>query len=158
MAGVLVRHGAGVVLMHMQGTPRTMQVQPHYEDVVGEVIAFLQARLRAAVEAGIAESRVVLDPGIGFGKTSRHNLFLLARLADLGRLGRPVLLGVSRKGFLGRLIDRPVGERLAASLAAACHALTRGGAQILRVHDVAQTRDAVRVIAALEEAASCSTA
>jgi dihydropteroate synthase len=149
MGAVVRRHRAGLVLMHMQGTPRTMQLRPHYDDVVGEVVAFLQARLRAAVEVGIAESSVVLDPGIGFGKTARHNIRLLAGLAELGELGRPVLLGVSRKGFLGRLLDRPVGERLAASLAAACFALTQGSAQILRVHDVAETRDAVRVIAAL---------
>ena len=149
MAGFVLRHRAGLVLMHMQGTPRTMQLAPHYDDVVGEVAAFLQARLRAAVEAGIAESSVVLDPGIGFGKTARHNIRLLADLGELGKLGRPVLLGVSRKGFLGRLLDRPVGDRLAASLAAACFALTLGSAQILRVHDVPETRDAARVIAAL---------
>ena len=151
MAEVVRRHRAGVVLMHMQGTPQTMQLAPHYDDVVAEVVAFLEARLRAAVELGIAESAVVLDPGIGFGKTAQHNMRLLARLADLGKLGRPVLLGVSRKGFLGRLLDRPVEERLAASLAAACFALTLGAAQIVRVHDVAETRDAVRVIAALSE-------
>ena len=149
MAGVVRRHQAGLVLMHMQGTPQTMQVDPHYDDVIDDVVAFLQARLQAAMELGIAESSIVLDPGIGFGKTAQHNIRLLARLADLGKLGRPVLLGVSRKGFLGRLLDRPVGDRLAASLAAACHALTLGSAQILRVHDVAQTRDAVRVITAL---------
>ena len=149
MAEVVRRHRAGVVLMHMQGTPQTMQLAPHYDDVVAEVVAFLEARLRAAVELGIAESAVVLDPGIGFGKTAQHNMRLLARLADLGKLGRPVLLGVSRKGFLGRLLDRPVEDRLAASLAAACFALTLGSAQIVRVHDVAETRDAVRVIAAL---------
>jgi dihydropteroate synthase len=151
MAEVVRRHRAGVVLMHMQGTPQTMQLEPHYEDVIAEVVAFLEARLRAAVELGIDESAVVLDPGIGFGKTARHNIRLLARLADLGKLGRPVLLGVSRKGFLGRLLDRPVEDRLAASLAAACFALTLGSAQIVRVHDVADTRDAVRVIAALSE-------
>ena len=151
MAGVVRRYSAGLVLMHMQGTPQTMQVRPHYDDVVAEVVAFLQARLQAAVELGIAESSIVLDPGIGFGKSAQHNIRLLAHLADLGGLGRPVLLGVSRKDFLGRLLDRPVGDRLAASLAAACHALTLGSAQILRVHDVAQTRDAVRVISALSE-------
>lgn len=157
MAEVVRRHGAGIVLMHMQGTPQTMQLAPHYGDVVAEVFDYLQTRLQAAAAAGIDEDRVVLDPGIGFGKASRHNLLLLAHLARLGELGRPVLLGVSRKGFLGRLLDRPVDRRLAASLAAACHALVTGGAQILRVHDVAETKDAVRVIAALEEAASCTT-
>ena len=149
MAAVVRRHRAGVVLMHMQGTPQTMQIRPHYDDVIVEVVAFLQARLRAAVELGIDESSVVLDPGIGFGKTAQHNMRLLAHLSELGKLGRPVLLGVSRKGFLGRLLDQPVGDRLAASLAAACFALTLDSAQILRVHDVAQTRDAVRVISAL---------
>jgi dihydropteroate synthase len=157
MAEVVLRHRAGVVLMHMQGTPQTMQIRPLYGDVVAEVVAFLQARLQAAVELGIAESAVVLDPGIGFGKTARHNIRLLAHLADLGKLGRPVLLGVSRKGFLGRLLDRPVEDRLAASLAAACFALTLGSAQILRVHDVAETRDAVRVIAALSESEDCTS-
>ena len=151
MAEVVRRHRAGVVLMHMQGTPQTMQLAPHYDDVVAEVVSYLEARLRAAVELGIDESAVVLDPGIGFGKTARHNMRLLARLADLGKLGRPVLLGVSRKGFLGRLLDRPVEDRLAASLAAACFALTLGSAQVVRVHDVAETRDVVRVIAALSE-------
>jgi dihydropteroate synthase len=141
---------AGVILMHMQGTPATMQDNPSYDDVTTEVADFLEARLQATAELGIARTQVVLDPGIGFGKTMEHNLELLARLDRLGKLGRPVCLGVSRKGFLGRLLDRPVEERLAASLAVACHALAHGTAQILRVHDVGQTRDAVSVIAALD--------
>jgi dihydropteroate synthase len=149
MAEVVRSYGAGLVLMHMQGTPETMQVNPSYQDVTAEVFAFLEARLQATADLGIAESQVVLDPGIGFGKTVEHNLELLARLDRLGKLGRPVCLGVSRKGFLGRLLDRPVSDRLAGSLAVACHALARGSAQILRVHDVAPTRDAVAVFAAL---------
>jgi dihydropteroate synthase len=116
---------------------------------VGEVGEFLQERLQAAVNLGIAASCVVLDPGIGFGKTREHNLTLLARLGEIGKLGRPVCLGVSRKGFLGRLLNRPVTERLASSLAAACHALAHGAAQVLRVHDVAPTRDAAVVLAEL---------
>jgi dihydropteroate synthase len=149
MAAVIRDFGAGVVLMHMQGTPATMQQAPHYDDVVGEVYAFFEERLHAAAALGIAGPSVVLDPGIGFGKNDEHNLTLLAHLGEFRRLGRPVCLGVSRKGFLGRLLGRPVGERDAGSLAVACHALGRRAAQVLRVHDVAPTRDAVLVYAAL---------
>jgi dihydropteroate synthase len=144
---------AGVILMHMRGTPATMQVRPHYDDVVAEVAGFLEARLQACLDLGIAGAQVVLDPGIGFGKTTAHNLQLLAHLGDLGRLGRPVCLGVSRKGFLGQVLGRPLEERLAGSLAAACYALTHRTAQIFRVHDVAQTRDVVALLQALHEAA-----
>jgi dihydropteroate synthase len=146
MAAVVREAQAGVVLMHMQGAPATMQQAPAYEDVVREVGDFLQARLQAALEVGIAGSQVVLDPGIGFGKTVEHNLELLAGLEQLQRLGRPVCLGVSRKGLFGKVLGRPLGERLAGSLATTCWALARGAAQILRVHDVAPTRDAVRMI------------
>ena len=151
MAEVVRESGAGLVLMHMQGTPQTMQANPVYDDVVADVARFLEARLQAAEDVGIAGSRVVLDPGVGFGKTAEHNLELLARLVELQRLGRPVCLGVSRKGFLGGLLGRPVTERLAGSLAAICHALAHGAAQIIRVHDVAETRDAVRLFRALRE-------
>jgi dihydropteroate synthase len=156
MAAVVRDFRAGVVLMHMQGTPATMQQAPTYADVVAEVTAFLQARLQAALDVGIAAEQVALDPGIGFGKTAGHNLELLDRLAELERLGRPVCLGVSRKGFLGRLLVRPTEQRLAGSLAAVCFALGRGAAQVLRVHDVAETRDAVIVYRALEGAAARS--
>jgi dihydropteroate synthase len=152
MAAVVRDAGAGVVLMHMQGTPASMQQAPHYDDVVAEVAAFLQERLQTAADLGIAVPRVVLDPGIGFGKTRDHNLRLLARLAALQALGRPVCLGVSRKGFFGRLLqNRPPEGRLAASLAAACHAVGRQAAQVLRVHDVEATRDAVTILAAIAE-------
>jgi dihydropteroate synthase len=150
--------GAGVILMHMQGTPATMQLNPAYADVVREVGDSLQARLRAAEDVGIAAQQVVLDPGIGFGKRAAHNIELLSRLGELRRLGRPVCLGVSRKGFLGKLLDRPVGQRLAGSLAAACHALAHDHAQLLRVHDVAETRDAVVVLSALEGSSPRPTA
>lgn len=150
MIDVCRRHGAGVVLMHMQGTPRTMQANPEYENVVREVCEALQARLFAAAKAGIAEDRVALDPGIGFGKTFRHNLELLAGLDRLANLGRPVVLGVSRKSFLGKILGgRDADGRGPASLAAACFALSRGTAHVLRVHDVRETRDAAEVIAAL---------
>ena len=145
--------GAGVVLMHMQGTPATMQLHPTYGDVVAEVAAYLQERLQAAAALGIQAARVALDPGIGFGKTRDHNLEILARLAELQRLGRPVCLGVSRKGFLGRLFDRPVDQRLAGGLAVVCHAMSRGAVQIVRVHDVAQTHDAVRMWEIIEQGA-----
>jgi dihydropteroate synthase len=146
MAEVVRSYGAGVILMHMQGTPATMQAAPHYDDVAAEVADFLEARLQACIDLGIAASQVVLDPGIGFGKTTEHNLRLLARLEVLQRLGRPVCLGVSRKGFLGKLLNRPLHQRLASSLAAACYALVRGSAQIVRVHDVAETHDAIGVL------------
>jgi dihydropteroate synthase len=141
---------AGVILMHMQGTPQTMQQNPAYQDVVREVAEFLEERLRAAADDGIAAEQVVLDPGIGFGKTADHNLRLIAQLAELGRLGRPVCLGVSRKGFLGKITGRTVEERVTASLAAACFTMARHSAQVLRVHDVGPTRDVVRVFDALE--------
>jgi len=150
MAAVVRDFGAGVVLMHMQGTPATMQDNPIYIDVVAEVRSFLEERLHAAEEMGIAAERVVLDPGIGFGKGREHNVALLAGLGELRRLGRPVCLGVSRKGFLGKLLDRPVDRRLVGSLAAACFALAQESAQILRVHDVAETRDAVIVFETLK--------
>ncbi len=146
---VVRTYEAGVVLMHMQGTPATMQLDPAYQDVVREVSDFLQARLQALRNFGIAEDRVVLDPGIGFGKRGVHNWELMRRLDEFQRLGRPVCLGVSRKGFLGKRLERPLERRLAGSLAAACFALGRGAAQVLRVHDVAETRDAVAVYRAL---------
>jgi len=117
MPDVARSYQAGIILMHMRGTPTTMQTQPQYDDVTAEVSAFLEARLQACVDVGIAASQVVLDPGIGFGKTTAHNLQLLAHLEELKRLGRPVCLGVSRKGFLGQVLGRPLEQRLAGSLA-----------------------------------------
>ncbi|MFO0878052.1 MAG: dihydropteroate synthase [Gemmataceae bacterium] len=151
MAGVIARHRAGVVLMHMQGTPQTMQVNPTYQDVVQEVCDHLQTRLQASVDQGIAESQVVLDPGIGFGKTLEHNLQLLAKIDRLGRLGRPICLGVSRKGFLGKVLGRDVQQRLAGSLAVASYAILRHQPLILRVHDVEATCDTVRILETLGE-------
>ncbi len=133
-----------VCLMHMQGEPLTMQQNPVYADVAGEVGSFLAERAGAAMAAGVARERLVLDPGFGFGKTPEHNLALLARLAAVSPDGLPVLAGLSRKSMLGALTGRPVGERVAASVAAALLAAERG-AHILRVHDVAETRDALTV-------------
>jgi len=138
----------GVVLMHMQGTPRTMQAAPHYDDVVGEVGAFLRSRLATLRAAGVAAERVVVDPGFGFGKSAAHNWTLLARLGELDVDGVPLLVGLSRKSMLGQVTGRGVTDRLAASLAAAIIALQRG-ASILRVHDVAATRDALTVLLAV---------
>jgi dihydropteroate synthase len=151
MVAVVRNAGAGVVLMHMQGTPETMQQNPTYVDVVGEVRDFLSARVQAFVAAGVSVEYIAIDPGIGFGKTAEHNRLLLAHLDALLPIGRPVLLGVSRKGFLGRLTGRPVAERLPASLAAACFCVARGAAHILRVHDVAATADAAKVLGALRQ-------
>ena len=141
---------AGVCLMHMQGEPGNMQQAPRYADVVGEVAGFLSARVQAALHAGIAAERIVVDPGFGFGKTLEHNLTLLRQLPVLTTSGRPVLVGLSRKSMLGLLTGRPAGERVAASIAAALLAL-RHGAAIVRVHDVAAIRDAIAVWNAVEE-------
>lgn len=141
---------AALCLMHMQGSPGTMQQQPHYADVVAEVKAFLLERVACVRAAGIALERVVVDPGFGFGKTLDHNLVLLRHLRQFGTLGVPVLAGWSRKSSLGMLTGKPAGERLAASVAAALIA-AQNGAAILRVHDVAQTRDALSVLAAVEK-------
>jgi dihydropteroate synthase len=140
----------GICLMHMQGEPGSMQVAPHYDgdDVVGAVMAFLAGRRDAALAAGIARERIALDPGIGFGKTPAHNLALAVEQARLLQLGCPLLLGWSRKSTLGQLTGRPVGERMAASVAAALAAV-RQGASVVRVHDVAETVDALKVWRAL---------
>lgn len=145
MLSVAADAGAGVVLMHMQGTPRTMQAAPCYENVVAEVRQFLEERVTAAVQAGVHSDQLVLDPGIGFGKTLEHNLTLMNHLTDLNVEGRPLLLGVSRKHWLGELTGREVDNRLAASLAglAAC---VQAGAQIMRVHDVIDSCDVARVL------------
>jgi dihydropteroate synthase len=150
MAEVVRDLGAGAIIMHMQGTPADMQVAPHYGDVITDLCRFFAERLQSLTAVGIPAEALALDPGIGFGKAREHNITLLARLAEFAALGRPICLGVSRKGFLGKLLDRPVEERLAASLAAAAYALAQNAAQILRVHDVAQTRDLVLVWDALK--------
>ncbi len=137
-----------VCLMHMRGTPETMQREPRYIDPVAEVSTFLEERLAACVAAGIPRQRLLLDPGFGFGKTLEHNLALLAGLPTLAALGPPLLVGLSRKSMIGALTGREVGERLAGSLAAAVLAVERG-ARVIRVHDVAATRDALQVTLAL---------
>ena len=140
-----------VCLMHMQGRPRTMQEAPDYGNVVEEVYRFLAGRIDAAVAGGVAEGDIVIDPGFGFGKTVAHNLSLVRHLSRLLDLGRPVLVGVSRKSMLGAVLDRPVDERLAGGLAIAALA-ANAGASIIRVHDVAPTVDVVRMVAAVKAA------
>lgn len=152
MAEVVRQHGAGVIVMHMQGVPATMQAAPRYDDVVIDLSDYFAERLQSLRAQGIPADAMALDPGIGFGKTREHNITLLAQLAKFNALGRPLCLGVSRKGFLGKLLERPLEERLAGSLAAAAYALAQNAVQILRVHDVAQTRDLVRVWEVLGDA------
>jgi dihydropteroate synthase len=150
LAGVVADAGAYLCLMHMHGEPRTMQADPRYDDVVAEVASFLEERLAFAVEAGVPEELICLDPGIGFGKTAEHNLELVRRLDVLVALGRPVLVGFSRKRSLGRLVGDPEATTgsLAASLAAALAAYEHG-ATILRVHDVRETVEALTVAEAM---------
>jgi dihydropteroate synthase len=151
MAGVVAEAEAFVCLMHMQGEPRTMQAAPHYDDVVSQVLAFFEERLTFAVDSGIPENRICVDPGIGFGKTSDHNLELLQRLDEVCALGRPVLVGISRKSTLGKLLGdaRATQGSVAASLAAAVAAFDRGAAMI-RAHDVRETVEALAIAAAVE--------
>jgi len=147
LAGLVAARGVDCCLMHMLGTPRTMQDDPRYDDVVSDVKAFLEERLAFAVAEGVPEQRVMLDPGIGFGKTVEHNLALLGRLDEIVALGRPVVVGVSRKSFLGRITGREAEDRAVATAAANVLALERG-ASIFRVHDVPETLDALAVAAA----------
>ncbi|MGH8771947.1 MAG: dihydropteroate synthase [Burkholderiales bacterium] len=141
---------AAVCFMHMQGTPQTMQINPRYDDAVGEIKSFLAERIEAAIVSGIPRERIVIDPGFGFGKTRKHNLELLRRLHDFSDLAVPLLVGLSRKSVLGTLTGRDRKDRVHASIAAALLAVTKGAA-IVRVHDVAATRDALAVYNAVNE-------
>ena len=147
MAALVAERGVECCLMHMQGEPRTMQSEPRYGDVIGEVCAFLRQRVDFALDAGIARARITVDPGFGFGKTVEHNLELLDRLNELAALGQPILIGTSRKSFLGALTGRRESDRLAATIATNVIGLLRG-ASLFRVHDVAAVRDALAVAAA----------
>jgi dihydropteroate synthase len=144
--------GAGLVVMHMLGEPATMQADPRYDDVVAEILEFLGKRLGAAVEAGVAEEQVAIDPGIGFGKTLQHNLVLMRDIAAFGELGRPVLVGPSRKSFIGAVLDgAPVDERLEGTAGAVAWLAGRG-AHVVRVHDVRQMVRVVRMVDAIARA------
>jgi len=146
-----VATGLPVCLMHMLGEPTDMQNDPHYDDLVGEVSAFLRERMAGCIAAGIDREKIILDPGFGFAKTLDHNLSLFKHMQALHALGRPLLVGVSRKSMIGKVLDRPVSERLSGGLALAAMAMIQG-ARILRAHDVAETVDVVRMIAAVESA------
>ncbi len=148
IGALCAERGAGLLLMHMQGDPRTMQANPTYDDVVDDVKAFLAEQLEAAVAAGVAEERIWLDPGIGFGKTLDHNLELLRRLGELRELGRPLVIGTSRKGFLGKIDGSEVGDRLGGTIASTVLAAAER-ADVLRVHDVAETVQAMKVATAI---------
>jgi dihydropteroate synthase len=148
LADLCAERDCEVVLMHMQGTPRTMQENPVYDDVVDDVRAFLAERVELATSRGIAEERIRLDPGIGFGKTLDHNLELLRRLGELGDLGRPLVVGTSRKSFIGKITGREAGERLGGTIAS-CVIAYANGAEMLRVHDVGPVRDALLVAGAI---------
>ena len=152
---VVAKSNAGVCLMHMQGTPATMQDNPQYEHVVNEVIAFLQARLQETIDAGIAKNRILLDPGFGFGKTRTHNIALIQRLESFAALGQPLLVGLSRKSVLGQLntsqmTGKDIDARLYANIAASVIAAMKG-AKILRVHDVKATIEALKVVSAVQQ-------
>jgi dihydropteroate synthase len=147
LAALAAECGCGVCAMHMQGTPQTMQIDPRYGDVVEEVLAWLAARRDALLAAGIARDRIALDPGIGFGKTAAHNLSILGNLARYRSLGCPLLIGVSRKAFIGHLIGDPAADRTAGTIGAVL-AAARQGVEVLRVHDVAAVRQALLVFEA----------
>jgi dihydropteroate synthase len=146
---IVAKSNVGVCLMHMQGTPQTMQDNPHYNDVVNDVSAFLAERLQASIDAGIVRDRILLDPGFGFGKTREHNITLLQNLESFASLGQPLLVGLSRKSVLGQMTGNDVDARLYASIAASVLAAQKG-AKILRVHDVKATVEALKVVAAIQ--------
>jgi dihydropteroate synthase len=148
MVQVIEESGAGVVLMHRQGHSATMQDAPHYEDVVGEVKSFLAERVALAQSRGIPPDHIIIDPGIGFGKTCNQNLKILAQLGEIVKLNQPLMVGLSRKGFIGELTGKPVAEREMGNAAAMAMAVWQG-AHILRVHDVASMKDSIRVAQAL---------
>jgi dihydropteroate synthase len=151
MPATVAQRSASAILMHIKGTPKTMQVNPAYEDLIGEVRASLRASVSAAANAGIRQ--IMIDPGIGFGKTREHNLQLLRNLARFASFGYPVVVGVSRKSFLGELLNLPIAERLEGSLAAAAAAVLYG-AHMIRVHDVRQSKRAMMVVDAIKSAST----
>ncbi|MBN1223733.1 MAG: dihydropteroate synthase [Candidatus Aminicenantes bacterium] len=148
MLPLIVEKQIAVILMHMKGTPKTMQVRPHYLDVLSEVSSFLEERMRTATDSGLDEDRIVLDPGIGFGKRLEDNLNLIRHLHRFATLGRPILVGISRKSFIGKILDAPADKRMEGTIASAVMSVVRG-AHILRVHDVAAVKKAVLVAEAI---------
>ncbi len=151
MKHVVAKYKVPLVLMHIKGTPRDMQNNPYYDSLLGEITSYLRESIVIAKEAGIDEERIVIDPGIGFGKSAQHNLEIINKLSELKSLGRPILIGVSRKSFIGNVLNLPLQERLEGSLAATCLAVTQG-ARIVRTHDVKETRRAIDLTQAILEA------
>ena len=148
MVEIVAEHDSAVIIMHMQGDPKTMQKKPRYKDVVSEISEFLERQVAVAEEAGVSPGRIMVDPGIGFGKDLTHNLEILARLREIKSIGKPVVIGVSRKSFIGRLTGMPAGQRLEGSIAAAVLAAYEG-ADLIRVHDVPETVRALAVASAI---------
>jgi dihydropteroate synthase len=144
LAGIVAEHGAGIVIMHMQGTPSTMQKDPRYDDVVADIMRFLRERIALAEEKGIARESIMIDPGIGFGKTAEHNLEITCRLKEFKSIGLPVLIGMSRKSFIGKVLDREVEDRLSGGLAMLSMSI-QNGASIIRTHDVKESVDAAKM-------------
>jgi dihydropteroate synthase len=147
---VVATQAAGLILMHKRGTPKTMQTDTHYSDLIGAIRAYLGDRVAAAVESGVPKQRIWVDPGIGFGKSAEGNLEILRRLTEIDAVGHPVVVGASRKSFLGKYLDRKVEDRLAGSLAVTCLVACAGGPRIHRVHDVRETVDALRMVEAFK--------
>ncbi|MFQ5529923.1 MAG: dihydropteroate synthase [Gemmatimonadota bacterium] len=152
IASLCAAHGAGLILMHMRGVPRTMQMNVEYRDLLGEVRQFLETQASAALSAGCSRGQIVIDPGIGFGKSAEGSLELLSRIAELTPLGYPVLVGPSRKSFIGRILGLSIEQRLEATIAA-CLAAYQGGARLFRVHDVAPVRRALDMAEAIQRVA-----
>ena len=148
MKKIASRYGVPVVLMHIQGTPRNMQDNPHYDNVIQEISDYLRESIQMAENSGIDEDKIIIDPGIGFGKRLEHNLEILKKLNKLESLGKPILVGLSRKSFIGKVLDLPLGERLEGSLAALAVAI-QNGAKIIRVHDVKESKRAARMVDAI---------
>lgn len=152
MKEVVARHQVPVIVMHMKGTPRDMQKDPQYRDLIGEILSYFRESISRADAAGVPADKIIIDPGIGFGKSFTHNLDILKGLESFKVLGKPIMVGASRKSFLGKILDLPVDERLEGSIAAALYAVLRG-ANIVRVHDVAATVRALRTVEAIQRAA-----
>jgi dihydropteroate synthase len=150
MLKVALKYKAAVVIMHMQGRPRTMQRNPQYKSLIGEIIYFLEERIRRARDAGIGEEKIIIDPGIGFGKTCDHNLEILRYLRDFKVLGRPILVGTSRKSFIGHILKAEPQQRVAGTLAS-CLAAAKHGAKVFRVHDVRQVKEGLKVFQRIEQ-------
>jgi dihydropteroate synthase len=150
LASVIAGKGCSVVLMHMQGTPDTMQQEPRYTDVLSEICCFFEERVSYATRQGISQNKIILDPGIGFGKTLRHNLEILQNIAQLKSLGFPILVGPSRKSFIGLILDKPPGERLFGTAGVVAY-LAMQDVDILRVHDVREMKDVIKIVGAIHE-------